>query len=113
MFAEKIKDVEKFHIKGIVQVFFDGIYVASMIGKVSVLIFRDHKLNYSLANYTQETGKIDLFTEFVEGDVNEDDEIVTIGIPVDTYLDRDDYAAVVQMSRTTDASLIESLIEVL
>jgi hypothetical protein len=37
-----------------------------MIGDVSVMIFRDEKLYYSLTNSVNEKGKIDIFSDFVE-----------------------------------------------
>jgi len=66
IFAEKIKDVPTFSLRGVVQVFFDSEYVASMVGPVGVMIIREGKLNYMLSNHIEESAKIDLFSEFVE-----------------------------------------------
>ena len=65
-FADKVRDVEFFSIKGFVQLISDRVLMTSMIGDVSVMIFRDQKLYYSLNNSTQLKGKIDLFSDFVE-----------------------------------------------
>lgn len=69
----------------------DGVLMASMIGEVSVMIFRDHKLYYSLNNSTQIKGKIDLFSDFVEGDIESHDEIVYVGTSISDVLDTHDF----------------------
>jgi len=49
-FADKVRDVEFFGVKGYIQLVIDNILMVSMIGDVSVMIFRDEKLYYSLTN---------------------------------------------------------------
>jgi hypothetical protein len=49
-FADKVRDVDFFGIKGYIQLVIDNVLMLSMIGDVSVMIFRDEKLYYSLTN---------------------------------------------------------------
>lgn len=64
------------------QVIADNVLMTSMIGDVSVMIFRNTRLYYSLHNTTTAEGKIDIFSDFIEGDVESHDEIVYIGTKV-------------------------------
>jgi len=65
-FAEKMDKVAAFHLKGFVQVIVDNVLMTSMIGDVSVMIFRNQKLYYSLHNSTATDSKIDIFSDFIE-----------------------------------------------
>lgn len=107
IFADKIKDVESFSIRGVVQVFFDSEYVASMVGPVGVMIIRDGKLNYMLSNHVEAGAKINLFSEFVEGETKEGDEIIVLGIPIDTYIDKGDFDTLRDISKGEGTSLID------
>lgn len=113
IFAEKIKDVDSFGLRGVVQVFFDNEYVASMAGSVGVMIIRDDKLNYMLSNHIDESSKIDLFSEFVEGETKEWDEIVVLGIPIDTYIDKGDYDTLRDISQAEGKSMMDALVDLL
>jgi len=53
-FADKVRDVDYFSIKGFIQIVVDNILMLSMIGDVSVMIFRDEKMYYSLSNSINE-----------------------------------------------------------
>ena len=90
-FADKVRDIDFFPLKGFVQIMAEGVLMASMIGDVSVMIFRDEKLYYSLNNSTQSKGKIDLFSDFVEGDIESHDEIVYVGTNISDVLDTHDF----------------------
>ncbi len=113
VFADKIKDVPMFSLRGVVQIFFDSEYVASMVGSVGVMIVREGKLNYMLSNHIEENRKIDLFSEFVEGETKEGDEIIVLGIPIDTYLDKGDYDTLRDISQWEGTSLIDALVDLL
>lgn len=90
-FADKVRDVDFFEIKWFVQILVDDILMSSMIGTVSVMIFRNNKLYYSLSNNTNVSGKIDLFSDFVEGDIQHDDEIAYLGTKISDVLDTNDF----------------------
>ncbi len=78
-FSEKIKDVERFEIKWVVQIFYNGTYISSMIGDVSTVIFRNSKLNYLVDNDFSKEDKIDTFTDFLEWDLENNDRILCVG----------------------------------
>jgi len=66
VFAEKVTDTSLFDIRGVVEVFCGHEYLASLIGDVSFMILRQHKLYYSLFNETSKRMKISLFSDFIE-----------------------------------------------
>lgn len=86
-FADKVRDTEYFEIKWYFQMMIGLLLVSSMIGNVNVMIFRNQKLYYNLDNSAKLKGKIDLFSEFIEGDLESGDEIVYIGTKVSDVLD--------------------------
>ena len=96
-FADKVRDVDFFEIKGFVQIVIDNILMASMIGDVSVMIFRKNKLYYSLSNSTNARGKIDLFSDFVEGDLENNDQILYVGTKIADVLDTNDFQEMEQV----------------
>jgi hypothetical protein len=86
-FAKKMDTVDMFHLKGFVQIVVDNSLMTSMIGDVSVMIFRNQKLYYSLHNTTESDDKIDVFSDFIEWDVESHDEIVYLGTKITDVLD--------------------------
>lgn len=88
IFATKIDKVDYFAIKGTIKVITNQTLMASLIGNVSLMIFRENKLFYAINNDYQPSGKIDFFSEFVEGEINEEDEILTIGNDIYTVFDK-------------------------
>lgn len=113
VFAEKIKDVDTFPIKGIVQIFYGLEYMASLIGDMGIIVLRDKKLNYMMSNQISEGVKIQTFSEMIEGEVKEYDEIVTLGVPIDTYIDRHDIQTIQQVSKQEEKSFVDALLDVL
>ncbi len=86
-FAQKMDTVNVFHLKWFVQLVVDNTLMTSMIGDVSVMIFRNQKLYYSLHNTTESDDKIDVFSDFIEWDVESHDEIVYLGTKITDVLD--------------------------
>lgn len=89
-FAWKIKDGDYFPVKWAIQIFFDETYIASMIWDSSILIFRNKQLNYIIDNKPNPDTKIDLFSEFIEWDLENNDEIMILWLNVENYLDKKD-----------------------
>jgi hypothetical protein len=90
LFADKVNDVEYFSIKGYIQIIVENTLISTMIGDVNLMIFRDSNLFYSLHNSTIHKGKIDLFADFVEGDLEMGDELVYVGTKISDILDDND-----------------------
>ncbi|MEI8091882.1 MAG: hypothetical protein WCG98_06815 [bacterium] len=84
-----------------------------MIGDVSVMIFRDEKLYYSLNNSTNAKGKIDLFSDFVEGDIESRDEVVYVGVRIADVLDNNDFKEMEQALKSESTHLANFLQDVL
>jgi hypothetical protein len=87
--------------------------MTSMIGDVSVMIFRDKKLYYSLNNSTLSKGKIDLFSDFVEGDVESHDEVVYVGTKISEVLDGNDFQEMEQVLSSETGHLANFIQDVL
>jgi hypothetical protein len=87
--------------------------MASMIGDVSVMIFRNNKMYYSLDNATNSRGKIDLFSDFVEGDIENQDEIVYVGTRISDVLDTNDFKEMEQVLKSESMHLASFLQDLL
>ncbi len=108
-FADKVTDVERFSIKWYIQIIAGNMLMASMIWDTSVLIFRDKKLYYQLHNGFSKKSKIDLFSDFVEWDIQAHDEIIYAWTKVSDVLDQWDIKEMESILSWDDASLLEFL----
>lgn len=66
-----------------------------------------------ISNQTSTTAKIDQFSEFIEGEVRPSDTLLVFGIPVDSFLDKDDIDTILQMSVSEDKVLLDAFREIL
>ncbi len=112
-FADKVRDVDFFGIKWYIQIVADNILMLSMIGDVSIMIFRDDKLYYSLVNSLNDKGKIDLFSDFVEGDVDNNDQILYLGTKISDVFDTNDFKEMESVLRSEETHLINFFQEIL
>jgi len=111
-FADQFGEVEFFPIKGYIQIVVDNLFMTSMIGNVTIVIFREHKLYYTLHNGVNAQGKIDLFSDFVEGDVEAGDEILYVGTKISDVIDQHDFKEVESILKSEEVSLIDFIHEV-
>lgn len=112
-FSDKVRDIEFFGIKWYIQLVLDNILMLSMIGDVSVMIFRDERLYYSLTNSLNEKWKIDLFSDFVEWDVENHDQILYVGTKISDVFDTSDFKEMESVLKTEDTHLINFFQELL
>ena len=113
VFAEKITEVDRFPVKGLLQVFFGGEYLASMIGGVGLMVIRDDALNYMMSNQEDTSTPINLFSELIEGEVKEYDEIITLGTTIDTYIDKNDFSTIRDISKQEEKPFVDALLDLL
>jgi|GEM_PF-1408397 len=111
VFAEKVSDTPSFDIRGVVEVFHEHEYLASLIGDVSFMIIRQGKIYYSLFNETSKRVKISLFSDFVEGDLADGDQIVVVGSDIADIVDDRDLADLSDVVGSTDDTFLELLIQ--
>jgi hypothetical protein len=111
VFAEKVTDTPSFDIRGIIEVFHKHEYLASLIGDVSFIILRQNKVYYSLFNETSKRVKISLFSDFVEGDLADKDQIVVIGSDIDNIVDESDLSDLSEVVGSTDDSFVDLLMQ--
>ncbi len=90
MFAEKLPDIDRFTLKWYTQIIAWNALISSMIWDTSIVIFRDYKLYYKSYNAPNKDDKIDLFSWFIEWDVESGDEIIYIWTKVSDILDQSD-----------------------
>lgn len=89
-FADKVRDLEKFQLKGVVQLVVDNTLMASMIGETTLMIMREEKVLYTLANGVDERAKIDIFSDFIEGALERGDQILYVGTKIADIIDQYD-----------------------
>lgn len=113
VFAEKVTDTPSFDIRGIIEVFHEHEYLASLIGDVSFIILRKGKIYYSLFNETSKRVKISLFSDFVEGDLADGDQIVVVGSDIADIVDENDLADLSDVVGSTDHTFLDLLIQII
>ena len=89
-FAEKVRDVERFQLKWVIQLVVDDKLMSSMIGNVSMIVMRDQKTTYSVQNSIDTKSKIDLFSDFIEWNIERDDQILYVGLKFSDVMDAHD-----------------------
>ncbi len=89
-FAEKVRDVERFSLKWIIQLVIDEKLMSSMIGNVSMIVMRDQKTAYSVPNSIDTRSKIDTFSDFIEWELERDDQILYVGLKFADVMDAHD-----------------------
>lgn len=89
-FAEKVRDVERFQLKWLIQLVVDDKLMSSMIGNISMIVMRDQKTAYSVPNSIDTRSKIDLFSDFIEWNIERDDQILYVGLKFADVMDAHD-----------------------
>ena len=89
-FADKVRDVERFQLKWLIQLVIDDKLMTSMIGNVSMMIMRDNKTTYSVPNSVDTRAKIDVFADFIEWNLERDDQILYVGLKFADVMDAHD-----------------------
>ena len=107
LFADKVTDVDHFFIKWYIQIVAGDTIISSMIWDTSILIFRDGKMYYQLHNWVSKKSKIDLFSDFVEWNIEIWDEIVYVWTKITDVLDQWDIKELEQIIDQDEPSFIE------
>ncbi len=113
IFANKMAKVDYFPIKGCIKVLHNNILMASLVWNVSIMIFRDKKLLYAVNNEYKATWKIDFFSEFVEWEIQTEDEIILIGNNVYTVFDKREIKRFNEVFMAQDEDICEFLEEII
>lgn len=111
-FSGKMNSDDHYDLRGVMQIFFDDQYVSALIWLSSLLIFRNDKLVYSVSN-APTVWKIDVFSELIEGDLEEDDQVIVFWNDVQIYFDQDDLTKMTDMARTEDIHFVDQLLEII
>ena len=89
-FAEKVRDIEHFSLKWLIQLVIDDKLMSSMVGNVSMIVMRDKKTAYSVPNSIDNRSKIDLFSDFIEWNLERDDQVLYVGLKFADVMDSHD-----------------------
>ena len=89
-FAEKVRDIERFQLKGLIQLVIEEALMSSMIGEVTLMIMRDERVLYTLSNGIDARSKIDVFSDFIEGALERGDQVMYIGTKISDVMDQHD-----------------------
>ena len=107
LFADKVTDVERFPIKWYIQIIAWDSIISSMIWDISILIFRDWKIYYQLHNWVNKKTKIDLFSDFIEWNIETWDEILYVWTKVTDVLDQWDIKELETVIDQEETSFVE------
>ena len=114
LFADKVTDVERFPIKWYIQIIAWDSIISSMIWDTSILIFRDGKMYYQLHNWVSKKTKIDLFSDFIEWNIETWDEILYVWTKVTDVLDQWDIKeleSVIEQEETSFVEIFEKILQ--
>ena len=113
-FADKLRDVPKCDLRGYVQVIVDQAVKTWMIGKTTLMIFRDEKVYSVLENSYQEQTNIDQFSDFIGGEIERGDVFMYAGTKLSDILDQQDLDELQQvLSNENAAAMLDVLGDIL
>jgi len=113
-FAGKLRDVPKCDLRGYVQVIVDQTVKTWMIGKTTLMIFRDEKVYSVLENSYQEQTNIDQFSDFIGGEIERGDVFMYAGTKLSDILDQQDLDELQQvLSNENAAAMLDVLGDIL
>ncbi len=110
-FSEKMENEEHYDLSWVMHLIVSDQYISSLIWSSSLLIFRDWVLVYSVNNEPS-PGKIDLFSDVIEWDLEDEDKIIVRGTQIDTYLDQDDLKMITSISQDNEISFVQQLLDI-
>ncbi len=110
LFAQKLNLSDKIKIRWVIQILIDEIYINSMIWEVSTLIFRNDKLSYHVENDISEWD-IDLFSEYLEWEVEDRDEIICLGILIQDFFSKQDIQQAIEIAKIEERPIVDILEE--
>lgn len=111
-FAEKTAADHDRNIRGAVQCIVNNDYLAVLIGKTWLVIMRRWNVHYMLTNDDAAEG-IDQFSELVEWEVRTGDELLSVGFPIQHYLDSADMTTISQTAIEANSWLLDEMMRTL
>ena len=103
-FADKLRDAPKCDLRGYVQLILDNSVKTWMIGKTTLMIFRNDKLYSVLENSFQEQTNIDQFSDFIGGELERGDVFLYAGTKLSEVLDQNDFSEMEQVLAKENAN---------
>ena len=113
LFAQKSHEVWFISIKWIIEVYFEREYTASLIGETGLVILRHGKVYYRLDNDVQKRQRISLFSDFLEWDIHNRDQIIICGTQLGHLIDDADIHDIEDVVGIQDKSFAQLLHDLL
>lgn len=111
-FADKLREVPRCDLRGYVQLILDNSVKTWMIGKTTLMIFRDDKVYSVLENSFKEQGNIDQFSDFIGGELERGDVFLYAGTKLSELLDQNDFTEAEQvLGRENAGAMLDYLDE--
>jgi len=86
VFQEKTNLEEKIEIRWNLQVIWDNYYISSLIWESSIVIYRNDKLEVVVPNEVEDDDKIDIFSEIIEWELENNDKILSMACNIYNYM---------------------------
>jgi len=84
------------------------------MGEVSVVILRNDQVHYRICqSATDPKPTVDRFNELLEGELKPEDQIICVGISLETYLDKADMQTVIEHAASEDIEVNDALLALL
>lgn len=103
-FADKLRDVPRCDLRGYIQLIIDNTVKTWMIGKSSLMIFRNDKVYSVLENSFQSQSNIDQFSDFIGWELERGDVFLYAGTKLSEVLDQHDVSEIEQVLEKENAS---------
>lgn len=95
-FAHRMNSVPSFDIRGCLMMSRHSTFVSAVIGNASLLLARRGHVGYTMHNDADISQRITLFSDLIEGELQEHDQLYFAGTQLEALLDREELAALAQ-----------------
>lgn len=113
-FGEKLEGKGIFPISGVFQLYRGSEYIAALIGEVSIVILRNDHVHYRVCQQaTDPQPTVDRFNELLEGELKAEDQVMCVGLSLETYLDKADMQTVIEHATTEETEIKDTLLALL
>ncbi len=106
-FAAKVDETEQFSIKWVVRLIANWILMCSLIWDVSLFILRDNKIHYHMNNQIDVDASVDVFSDFIEWEMDFNDFILLIWTNYTNVLDKKELKQINEVLASSDINILD------
>ncbi len=111
-FWEKLKTSKYISLKWITWIIYDWMFLSSMIWDVSMIIFRDEHTYYKVYNDIETNWVIDVFSDFIDGELEYGDQIFVVSTNYKNILTKSDLKELESVLWEKPQEIIEILYQI-